>query len=315
MRRGINATATDVIGTPPDEVVLAPPGAVPKTSSGKVRRVAARERYEQGRLDADRRAVWWQVTRLGVASALARMRRAGPRVRQLAYGGYVRALFAVIAAVVFPLVVLAPRVERRWRIVRGAGRLLLRLAGVRLVVEDAEHLPDGPPYVATANHASFLDSLVLVLVLPEPPVFAAVGGLADKPVTRVFLRRMEAHLIDRGDRPGGLAATGALTDVVRSGRVVVFFPEGRRSPAVGLEPFHMGAFRVAVDAGAPVVPIALRGTRRILPVGQDLPRRGPIHVTVAPPITTGEEGWSGAVELHRATRAAILRHCGEPDLA
>jgi acyl carrier protein len=315
LRRGVNAAATDVIGTPPDEVVLAPPGAVPKTSSGKVRRAAARERYEQGRLDEARRAVWWQVTRLGVASVLSWVRRAGPRVGQVVYGAYVRALFVVIAAVVFPLVVLAPRVERRWRIVRGAGRLLFHLAGVRLVVEGTEHLPDGPPYVATANHSSFIDSLVLAVALPEPAVFAAVGGLADQPVTRVFLRRMEAHLIDRGDRPGGLAATEALTDVVRSGRVVAFFPEGRRSPAVGLEPFHMGAFRVAADAEAPVVPIALRGTRRILPVGQGLPRRGPVHVTIAPPVAAEEVGWAGAVELHRATRAAILRHCGEPDLA
>jgi acyl carrier protein len=314
LRRDVNGVVTDLAGVPPDEVVLAPPGSVPKTSSGKIRRAEARERYERDQLGASRQALWWQLLRLAATSLPARVHAAGTRAVKAVYGAYATALGVLFAAVVWLLVLLVPGARRRWRIVRRAGRLLFRLTGTRLSVEGVEHLPAGGRYVVAANHASNLDPLVLAVVLPEPAVFAAVGGLAVNPFARIFLRRLETHLVERGDRIRGVEDSRALTETVRSGRVVAFFPEGRRSPTVGLEPFHMGAFVVAADAGVPVVPVALRGTRRALPVGRSMPRRGPITVTVAPAVSTVRSGWGGAVDLHAATRTAILRHCGEPDL-
>jgi acyl carrier protein len=314
LRRDVNEAVSDLVGVPPDEVVLAPPGVVPKTSSGKIRRAEVRERYERGQLGVSRRALWWRLLRIAVTSLPARGHAAATRAAEAVYGAYAGALGLVFAVVVWLLVALVPGVRRRWRIVRGAGRLLFRLSGTRLSVEGTEHLPAGGRYVLAANHASNLDPLVLAVALPEPAVFAAIGDLAHNPFARVFLRRLQAHLVERGDRTRGVEDTRALTETARSGRVVAFFPEGRRSPTVGLEPFRMGAFVVAADAGVPVVPVALRGTRRALPVGRRLPRRGPITVTISPAVATVRSGWVGAVELHADTRAAILRHCGEPDL-
>ena len=315
VHRAIVEAAVEVVGTPPDDVTLAPPGAVPKTSSGKIRRSETRARYETGRLDAPRRAVWRQLTGLAASGLVSRLARAARAVPHAAYGVYALALFGLVAAVVWSLVLVLPGVDRRWRVVRRAGHVLLRLAGIRLVVTGREHLPAQGAYVVAANHASNLDALVAALVVPEPAVFPAIHGLAANPVARIFLRRMGAHLVARGDRERGVSDTQTLTEVARSGRVLVFFPEGRRSPRAGLEPFRTGAFVVAADAGVPVVPVALRGTREILPVGRTRPRRGSIEVTVTPPVSTPEPGWEGAVALHRETRAAILRHCGEPDLA
>jgi acyl carrier protein len=315
LHRAINHAVSEVAGTAPDDIVLAGPGAVPKTSSGKVRRAAARERYESGQIDGAHRPVWWQVVRLAVAGLWPRARRVVPSVLATVYGIYALGLFALIAGVVFPAVVLTPGVGRRWRLVRGAGRLLFYLAGVPMIVRGTDHLPATGPYVLAANHASFLDPLVLASVLSEPPVWVAVGGLAGNPLVRLFLHRLDAHLVGRGDRVRAAEDRRVLTDLVRSGRCVAFFPEGRRSPAPGLEPFRLGAFLVAADAGVRVVPVALRGTRRLLPVGQRLPRWTRITVTVEPAVRTEQTGWAGAMELHLATRAAILRHCGEPDLA
>jgi hypothetical protein len=115
-----------------------------------------------------------------------------------------RSAGAVVRGVTGAVAVL-PGVTLRWRIVRGAARLLLLLTGVRLTTEGAEKLPDRPPYVVAANHASFIDPLILALLLPEPAVFAAVGGLADNPLVRRFVRRMDAHLVERGDRVRGVA--------------------------------------------------------------------------------------------------------------
>jgi acyl carrier protein len=231
------------------------------------------------------------------------------------YGLWALGVFGVLAAVVGTLIVLAPTVRSRWRLVRGAGRLVTTLVGVRVRVEGARHLPRGRPFVMVANHASHVDPLVLVRLLEDPAVFAAIAGLADNPVLRLGLRRMHAHLVGGGDRARGVADAQALTDAVHAGRTVVFFPEGRRSPAAGLEPFRMGAFLVAARSGAPVVPVALQGTRAVLPVGRMLPRRATVTVTVGPPVTTREAGWTGAVELQRAARRHILLHGNEPDLA
>lgn len=231
------------------------------------------------------------------------------------YGGYALAVFAIVSAVVWPLVAVLPTVRLRSRLVRAAGRLLLRLTGVRLVVHGIGNLPDEGPYVVVANHASHVDPLLLALILPEPAVFAAVADLADNPLVRIFLRRMDTYLVGRGDRARGVADAEALTEIVRAGRSVAFFPEGRRAPTFGLEPFRMGAFLVAARSSTPIVPITLRGSRTILPVGRGLPRRSRVDLTVSSPVTAQEPGWAGAVELHHAARSAILAHLDEPDLA
>ena len=82
----------------------------------------------------------------------------------------------------------------------------------------------------------------------------------------------------------------------------------------GLLPFRMGAFLAAAQAGAPIVPVTIRGTRSILRAGSWFPRRGRLEVIVEPPIPPDGADWAAAVRLRDAARAAILRHCGEPDL-
>jgi acyl carrier protein len=256
----------------------------------------------------------------GQPSAGPGVRDAAPAVVTVAsphtlYGVWALAAFGIVAAVVGPLIVLAPTMRWRWRLVQGAGNLLAALVGVRVRVEGAHHLPRDRPFVMVANHASHLDPLVLVRLFDEPAVFAALAGLADHPLLRLVLRRMETHLVGRGDRMRGITDAAALADTVRAGRTVVFFPEGRRTPALGLEPFRMGAFQVAARSGVPVVPVAIRGTRAVLPVGRLLPRRATVTMTVGPPIRTRHAGWQGAVELQRDARRHILRHVHEPDLA
>jgi 1-acyl-sn-glycerol-3-phosphate acyltransferase len=237
------------------------------------------------------------------------------RATDVLYGVWALGVFSVLAVVGWLLIVVLPSVRLRWRVVRWTGRVLARLTGVRVTIDGAHHLPHERPFVLVANHPSHLDALVLTQLLEEPAVVTAVADLAEHPVLALGLRRMHAHLVARGDRVRAVADAEALTDTVRAGRSAVFFPEGHRSSAPGLEPFRMGAFLVAARSGAPVVPVAIRGTRAILPVGRLLPRRATVTVTVAPPLTTQEAGWQGAVEMQREARGLLLRHTGEPDLA
>jgi 1-acyl-sn-glycerol-3-phosphate acyltransferase len=96
---------------------------------------------------------------------------------------------------------------------------------------------------------------------------------------------------------------------------LLFFPEGTFTRIPGLRPFQMGAFKIAVDAGIPILPIILRGSRSLLHPDSWFPRRGLVTVTIGTPIPPPGNDWQAAVALRDAARHAILSHCGEPDLA
>jgi 1-acyl-sn-glycerol-3-phosphate acyltransferase len=311
IHRAITATSMDLVGTPPDEVVLAPPGTVPKTSSGKIRRTATRQRHEAGRLEAGRVAAWRQVVRLGLRSGLTGARRGWRAVMDTLYGLYAWAVFVLLAVPTGMLVLVTPGLGRRWRILRAVARLLLRLCGIHCTVEGAQRLPARKPYAVAANHASFVDPLFIAVAVPGPIVFAAVRSLTRNPILGLLLWRMGAKPVG-GDKRA--ATIGPFEQALRAGAVVAFFPEGRRAPAPGLEPFRMGAFLVAANTAVPLVPITLLGTRRLLPTHRHLPRRGDVQVVITEPIPPEGSGWQEAVRLQHAARRAILQHLDEPDL-
>jgi 1-acyl-sn-glycerol-3-phosphate acyltransferase len=315
LRHHIDTVSTDLLGAPPDDVVLAPPHTVPKTSSGKIRRSTSRELYEQGKLGRGQGAVWWQWVRLVLAGVLPPWRRTWRTALTLLYAAYAWVLFGVFAPLTWGALALLPRYAWRQTVVRVLARLALRLAGIPLVVHGQEHLPQHRPYVLVANHASYLDALVLMAVLPGRLRYVAKRELGERWISRVPLQRLGVEFVERFAAPRGVEDTTRVAQTVRQGWAVVFFPEGTFGRAPGLRPFHMGAFVVAAQAGVPIVPLALRGTRALLRADQWLPRRGVVRLTFGVPLTPHGTDWAAAVTLRDAARAEILRHCGEPDVA
>ncbi|HEX7384631.1 MAG TPA: AMP-binding protein [Burkholderiaceae bacterium] len=313
LRERIGELSIALLGAPADDIVLAPPRTVLKTSSGKIRRAACRERYEQGRLGAAARPVPWQLVRLW-ADALAR--RAGAPLRRAGaalFAAWLWALFAFGAAAAVPIALL-PRRARRKRAARGMARLVLRASGLPLVVEGESSLPAGPAIVA-ANHASYVDWLVLTAVLPATMSFVAKRELARPRALRAVLVRMGTRFVERDDVRAGVEDARALRDAVRAGESLVFFPEGTLSRAPGLGAFRMGAFVAAAEAGVPLAPVSLRGTRSVLRDGSWWPRRQPVRVVVHPALHADGAGWGDALRLRNAAREAIASACGEPLLA
>ncbi|HTS86688.1 MAG TPA: lysophospholipid acyltransferase family protein, partial [Usitatibacter sp.] len=128
------------------------------------------------------------------------------------------------------------------------------------------------------------------------------------------LRAANLCFVERFDVERSAEDAQRLGSRVRSGEALLFFAEGTFTRAPGLRPFHMGAFLAAAQSGAPLVTVAVRGTRSVLRPDQWRPVRGPIHVRVAAPIRARYHDWSGAGELRRLARAEILSTCAEPDL-
>ena len=319
LRERIGALATDVIGEPPDEVALVPLRAVPKTSSGKIRRAAARDLYDAGLIGKPPRSVRLQLARIALSSVVPHVRRVVHALAEGAFALHAWALLSVIGSFTWSLVAVMPGSSRRWAIAQAGARALLWLSGVPVRVPGLERLPPpGSPSVYVSNHASYLDSMVLVAAIPRTLSFVAKRELADQFVAGVFLTRIGTVFVERFDKERGLEDARRAGAAIGGGRSLVYFAEGTLSRRPGLLPFHMGAFVAAAEAGVSVVPIAIRGTRSVLRDGSHVPRRAPITVVVGSPIEPGprtEGTWSEAVRLRDATREQILRHCGAPDLA
>ncbi len=313
LRAAITSATVDLLDAAPDDVVLAPPGTVLKTSSGKIRRAASREAYEQGRIGARGRPLWWELTRFRLRGVAASLRRARQQIAVLGYAAYAWAVFVVLAVPVIPLLVLLPRLRWRRRMIRVAVRLLGRLTGTAVTVEGLDHLPDSPCIIA-ANHPSWLDGPALASVLPPSFRFVAGEVLAQERLNGFVLRRLDTEFVERYEREHGVAGTGRLRNQVRAGQSIVIFPEGHLARPPGLRPFHMGAFVVAAQAGAPIVPVAIRGTRAILRPDEHLPRHGRINISIGSPVRPSGTDWAAAVALQKAVREAVLRLGSEPDI-
>jgi 1-acyl-sn-glycerol-3-phosphate acyltransferase len=195
-----------------------------------------------------------------------------------------------------------------------ASRLILRLCRVPLVVKGVENLPSGQCVVA-ANHASYIDAIVIKAVLPEHYAYVVKREMATVPLAGLLLTRLGSEFVERFNRHKGSLDARRVLRTATSGQSLLFFPEGTFVGEPGLLKFHSGAFKSAAYAGCPVVPCVIRGTRDILPSPRFFPTRGAVEVELLPSITVlpGIEPEEAARLLREQTRAAILERLGEPD--
>lgn len=230
------------------------------------------------------------------------------------YGTAAWLVFVAIALVTLLLLLVVPGMDRRRHIAGVAARLVLRATGMRLVVSGSRHLPPGQCVVA-ANHASYIDAIVVKAVLPENYAYVVKREMANVPLAGLLLRRLGTEFVERFNRHKGSLDARRVLRTAASGQSLLFFPEGTFVGEPGLLKFHSGAFKSAAMARCPVLPCVIRGTRRILPSPRFFPRPGVIEVELLPPLVApdGLDADAAARMLRDATRAAILAHLYEPD--
>jgi 1-acyl-sn-glycerol-3-phosphate acyltransferase len=319
IRASINERVNDLVGLPPDDVVLAPPNTVLKTSSGKLRRTASKSLYEEGRLGKAQVPVWWQLTRLAWSAFAARLRHYRRRSVEICYGVYARSVFWILAPLTWTLVVILPSINLRWIVMQLATRTLAFFTGVRLSVKGVENLlPPQQSVVYVANHASYMDGPIAIAMLRRHFSFIAKAELAREFISRLFLKRIHSKFVERFDVQKSVADSQQIRDELKAQESLFFFPEGTFIREEGLLPFHMGAFVVAAETGLPVVPLTINGSRRVFRADDWLPRRYPIEVVISPAIDPSavpekKDNWSTAVWLRDRAREEILNNLNESD--
>jgi 1-acyl-sn-glycerol-3-phosphate acyltransferase len=306
LQAAVRERVVDALGLPPDTVLLAPPGSVLKTSSGKIRRAATRESWLRGSLGV-RPSPRTQHLRLAARALGGRAARALERLPRLGFGTWVGVVLLVSVPCLWLLVHALSR-QRVDAVVRIWCRAVLSLVGCRLRVEGVERLPAAGSVVFAANHSSYLDAVALFAAIPRDFRFVGKRELGGWPLVGAVIRRAGHLTVERADPSRSVADAERVSVALRDGTSLVFFPEGTFLLRPRLLPFRLGAFKAAVEANCPVVPVTIRGTRTILPAGAWFPRRGPITVTLGAPIVPRASDWREIVRLRDAVREEIGRN-------
>ncbi|MFQ5780163.1 MAG: AMP-binding protein, partial [Nitrospiria bacterium] len=232
----INERIVTTLGIPPDQVLLVPPGTVPKTSSGKIARAACREAFLGDRLSGRRPKVQVQLASLAASWLWSWTRRGIGGIGRLVYGAYLGLTLGSLILPIWALVSFLP-VKQAERLLKGTARLFLKLAGCFPCVEGAHHLYGKGPMILVANHASYVDAGVLTAVLQTGVRFVAKQELLKLPIVRTFLLKGGHLLVDRADVSKGASDTQKIGEALRSGASVLIFPEGTFGPVERLFPF------------------------------------------------------------------------------
>jgi 1-acyl-sn-glycerol-3-phosphate acyltransferase len=198
------------------------------------------------------------------------------------------------------------------RLARFWSRLVLGVPGVKLEVVQRAPLDPKRPYIVMANHASMIDIWAVFLAVPIPLRFIAKKQLGAIPLFGWAMRAGRFIFIDRQNAASARRSIDEAARRIAAGQSVVIFPEGTRTRDGRLNPFKKGGFHLALDSGADIVPVAIHGTRALMPRGSALIRAGTVRVEIGAPISTAGLASGDRDGLVVRVRDQIAAMLGEP---
>jgi len=158
---------------------------------------------------------------------------------------------------------------------------ILWAAGVKVHLVDDESRPSDRAQIVVANHESWFDVFALVSKMPDRLRFVTKEELASIPLFGRAWKACGHVAVDRSDRGAAIESLENASRQIRDSRLsIVMFPEGTRSPSGELQRFKKGAFVLAIKTGVPVLPVAVIGSRPIMPKGSYRIHKGEIHIRV-----------------------------------
>jgi 1-acyl-sn-glycerol-3-phosphate acyltransferase len=227
------------------------------------------------------------------------------------WGLYAVLVFLICAAAALIVVTMLPGIRARQGSVTAACRAVFALSAVPVRVTGLERLPPGHS-VVVANHASYIDGPLLKGFLPARFSFVIKGEMRSVPVVHYLLRRGGSRFVERFAAAGSARDARQIVKAAKDGESMAFFPEGTFLEAAGIGRFRPGAFVAASRGGMPVVPVAISGTRRMLPAGAWLPRPGRLSIRILEPITPDDPVFRDPRLLAERARQRIAEAVREP---
>jgi 1-acyl-sn-glycerol-3-phosphate acyltransferase len=185
-------------------------------------------------------------------------------------------------------------------------RWILWTCRIEVATGGVENVDPSGPYVVMSNHQSVFDIVALVGTLPVSFRFVAKHELTRIPFFGWGLLAGGHVVIDRRDHDRAVSSLKRAAERVRTGTSVIVFPEGTRSKTGDLRAFKSGGFHLAIQAGVPILPIAISGSRRIAPRGSLRAESGRMLVRFGKPIPTDRLTADDSEQLKAQVRQAIL---------
>jgi 1-acyl-sn-glycerol-3-phosphate acyltransferase len=168
------------------------------------------------------------------------------------------------------------------RFALGFGR---RILGIKLEVEGLEQIDMDRPHIYMSNHLSLLDGPILFLVIPRFVRVILKRSVFRFPIIGQAMRVVDFIPVDRRGRESGKISIQKAGAMIREKQVpFLIFPEGTRSRSGELQRFRRGGFFLALESGAPIVPVAIQGTFELLPPESFFVRKGSVRVTFFTPV-------------------------------
>jgi 1-acyl-sn-glycerol-3-phosphate acyltransferase len=179
-------------------------------------------------------------------------------------------------------------------------------------VAGEENVPSSGPAILASNHLSFIDSMYLPLMIDRPVVFPAKAEYftAKGPLGRLwaaYLRSTNQLEINRDGARSAQATLEAAVEILRAGELFGFYPEGTRSPDGRLYRGRSGIGWLALNSGAPVIPVAMMGTRKMLPPGAPVPRPTRIEIRIGKPLEFGHLAGEPPARARRVVADEVMQ--------
>lgn len=201
-----------------------------------------------------------------------------------------------------------PRGRRQHACAQVWSRLIARTVGARVRVHGAEHLEPNASYVFLSTHQSYMDIPVMLGYLPAQLRIAAKKEVFRIPFLGWHMRRAGHISIDRGSTTDAVESLRRASGGIRDGVSAFLYPEGTRTRDGALQPFKKGGFKLAIQAGAPIVPVTITGTRQLLPRDSIIFRPRAIELFIDPPVPTAGLTDADIPALMETVRAAMIQH-------